>query len=232
MNQAFYQHKFATEKYGGDTYDVASLLPMLELRKDYGYLEVGVGMGRFLVDFVTAADPKPKRICVADLENNLQPFVSNIGVPLEFQKIDLGAAPLPYPDGAFEVVVCNHVLEHIFETEAALRELLRVTAPGGFCIVSVPNLANWWSRFTFLIWGELPLGIETGTESGNDGHIWILQRRFQGFKPSGHIRGFTPRALRDLCERCGFIFSGWWNQNIGWRHKLLKLKIGIILRKQ
>src|ERR1700722_18195792 len=178
MNEVFYQKKFATKEYGGDAYDVESLLPMINLRKDYGYLEVGAGTGRFLFDFVTKADAKPKRISAADLENNLQSFVSELGVPVEFQKIDLGSIPLPYADGSFDVVVCNHVLEHVFETEFALRELRRVTAPGGFCIVSVPNMANWWSRFTFLLCGELPLGIETGTESGNDGHTWILKRRF------------------------------------------------------
>jgi 2-polyprenyl-3-methyl-5-hydroxy-6-metoxy-1,4-benzoquinol methylase len=232
MNEAFYQKKFATKQYGGDAYDVESLLPMLDLRKDYSYLEVGVGTGRFLSDFMAMAKTSPKRICSADLENNLEPFVSGFGVPVEFQKINLGSVPLPYADGAFDVVVCNHVLEHIFETEAALRELQRVTAPGGVCIVSVPNMANLWSRFTFLLCGELPLGIDTGTESGGDGHTWFLKRRFKGCKPSGHIRGFTPRALRDLCVRCGFQFSGWWNQNFGWRNKLLKPKIGIVLRKK
>ncbi len=232
MNEAFYQKKFATKEYGGDAYDVESLLPRMDLQKDFSYLEVGAGTGRFLFDFVTRTNAKPKRICAADLENNLQPFVSELGVPVEFQKIDLGSAPLPYGDGVFDVVVCNHVLEHIFETEFALRELRRVTAPGGCCIVSVPNMANWWSRFTFLLCGELPLGIETGTEAGNDGLTWILKRRFKGFKTSGHIRGFTPRALRDLCERCGFEFSSWWNQNFGWRDKLLELKIGIVLRKR
>ena len=232
MNEAFYKKQFATGKYGGDSYDVESLLPMVDLQKDYGYLEVGAGTGRFLFDFVTRTNVKPKHICATDLENNLQPFVSELGVPVEFQKINLGSIPLPYADNSFDVVICNHVLEHIFETESALRELQRVTAPGGYCIVSVPNMANWWSRFTFLLCGELPLGIETGTEAGGDGLIWLLKRRFKGFKPSGHIRGFTPRALRDLCTRCGFQFFGWWNQNFGWRNKLLKLKIGIILRKR
>jgi SAM-dependent methyltransferase len=232
MNEAFYQTKFATKQYGSDVYDVKSLLPFLNLQPGFSYLEVGVGTGRFLHDFMTIAGVKARRIDAADLDNNLQPTVTGLGVPLEFERIKLGERALPYASHTFDVVVCNHVLEHIFETEAALRELLRVTAKDGLCVVSVPNLANWWSRFSLLLCGELPLGLETGTESGTDGLTCFLRHRFNGCKPSGHIRGFTPRALRDICERCGFQFVGWWNQNLGWRNKLLQPKMGIVLRKK
>lgn len=46
---------------------------------------------------------------------------------------------LPYPDAAFDVVLCNHVLEHIPDCGAALAELRRVLRPGGLLIVGVPN---------------------------------------------------------------------------------------------
>jgi 2-polyprenyl-3-methyl-5-hydroxy-6-metoxy-1,4-benzoquinol methylase len=232
MNGAFYQAKFASQQYGGDAYDVKSLLPFLNLQPGFCYLEVGVGTGCFLHDFMTNVGVKPRRICAADLENNLQGTATELGVPIEFERIKLGEKALPYGSHAFEIVVCNHVLEHIFETEAALRELLRVTSKDGLCVVSVPNLANWWSRFTLLFFGELPLGLDTGTESGTDGLTPYLRRRFGGGKPSGHIRGFTPRALRDICERCGFQFVGWWNQNIGLRNKLIQPKMGIVLRNK
>jgi SAM-dependent methyltransferase len=227
MNKAFYQGKFVSGQYGGAVYDVKPLLPMLNLRDNYNFLEVGVGTGRFLNSFLAASKTKPGRVCVADLDNYL---ITDI--PLEFEQISLGEKALPYADGSFGLVVCNHVLEHIFETEFALRELRRVMTADGYCVVSVPNIANWWSRFTFALFGEIPLGLETGTESAEDGLTWILRKRFKGFKPSGHIRGFTPRALRDLCERCGFRFAGWWNQNTKWHNKLLGLQMGIVLRKE
>jgi 2-polyprenyl-3-methyl-5-hydroxy-6-metoxy-1,4-benzoquinol methylase len=231
MNGKFYQQKFATGHYGGGVYDLDSLLPLLKLPANYRYLEVGVGKGHFLCCLAAAVEVKPSRICASDLENYLEPSVLKLPVPVEFQKIDLGASPLSYLDDSFDIVICNHVLEHIFETESALRELRRVLTHDGLCVVSVPNIANWWSRITFLICGELPVGLETGTESADDGLTWVLRRRFKDFKPSGHIRGFTPLALRDLCERCGLRFVGWWNQNLGWRNKMLKPMMGIVLRK-
>lgn len=231
MNEDFYRQKFATGMYGGGVYDIKSLLPMLDVKPGYNYLEVGVGTGRFMVDLIKSLNHKPTRICASDLENNVQPFVSSLITPVEFSKINLGSAPLPYADGTFDLIICNHVLEHIFETEAAMRELRRVLSKDGTCVVSVPNIANWWSRFTFLLYGEQPLGLDTGTEAVTDGLTPFLRSRFSGFKPSGHVRGFTPRGLRDLSERCGFKFNGWWNQNIGLRNKILQPMMGIILNK-
>jgi 2-polyprenyl-3-methyl-5-hydroxy-6-metoxy-1,4-benzoquinol methylase len=46
---------------------------------------------------------------------------------------------LPFTDGAMDVVLCNHVLEHVPELERALVELFRVVRPNGLLIVGVPN---------------------------------------------------------------------------------------------
>ena len=65
------------------------------------------------------------RYVTADLE---QP-----GVDL---RLDLTDADLP--DASFDGVICSHVLEHIDDDAAAMRELHRITAPSGWCLVMVP----------------------------------------------------------------------------------------------
>jgi SAM-dependent methyltransferase len=50
----------------------------------------------------------------------------------------LDVTALDLPDGAFDAVVCSHVLEHVHDDARAMAELRRVTAPGGFCLVMVP----------------------------------------------------------------------------------------------
>lgn len=42
------------------------------------------------------------------------------------------------PNGSFDVVVCNHVLEHVRDYQRALAELRRVLRPGGLLIRSLP----------------------------------------------------------------------------------------------
>lgn len=66
--------------------------------------------------------------------------ISYIGAdldPLEDQvKIDI--TNIEYPDGSFDAVICNHVLEHVPEAQQALAELRRILAPEGWAIITVP----------------------------------------------------------------------------------------------
>lgn len=46
---------------------------------------------------------------------------------------------LPFATGAFDVVLCNHVIEHVPGPGAVVTELARVLRPGGLAIIGVPN---------------------------------------------------------------------------------------------
>jgi SAM-dependent methyltransferase len=50
--------------------------------------------------------------------------------------IDITALDLA--DASFDAVICSHVLEHVTDDAAAMRELRRITAPRGWCLVMVP----------------------------------------------------------------------------------------------
>jgi SAM-dependent methyltransferase len=65
------------------------------------------------------------RYTTADLES-----------PLAKVKMDVQA--IPFPDNTFDVVFCNHILEHVESDLTALRELCRVLKPGGWGIVQSP----------------------------------------------------------------------------------------------
>lgn len=45
---------------------------------------------------------------------------------------------IPAPDGAYDAILCVHVLEHVPDDRTALRELHRVLAPGGWALVLSP----------------------------------------------------------------------------------------------
>mgnify|MGYP003634014708 FL=1 len=63
--------------------------------------------------------------------------VSEYGTDTE---LDLQA--IDRPDASYDLVVVNHVLEHVPDDLAALRELDRVTRPDGFVFLSVPDPAR------------------------------------------------------------------------------------------
>src|SRR6056297_2957846 len=43
----------------------------------------------------------------------------------------------PFPEGAFDLVICSEVMEHIADARRAENEILRVLKPGGNLVVSV-----------------------------------------------------------------------------------------------
>lgn len=45
---------------------------------------------------------------------------------------------IPYAEGTFDWVICNHVLEHVPDDAAALREMCRVMKPGGWAVLQTP----------------------------------------------------------------------------------------------
>ena len=52
--------------------------------------------------------------------------------------IRLDITHLPFEDDTFDVIICNHVLEHISDDRQAMNELFRVLKPEGFSMVQVP----------------------------------------------------------------------------------------------
>jgi ubiquinone/menaquinone biosynthesis C-methylase UbiE len=47
-----------------------------------------------------------------------------------------------FEDNFFDVIICNHVLEHIVDDRKAMREFFRVLRPEGFVILQVPISKN------------------------------------------------------------------------------------------
>jgi hypothetical protein len=56
--------------------------------------------------------------------------------PPNVQLLDILA--LPFPDNQFDLIICNHVLEHIQEDLEAMKALYKVLKPGGTAILQVP----------------------------------------------------------------------------------------------
>jgi len=87
------------------------------------------------------------------------------------------ALRLPFPDGAFDKVICAEVLEHLPDDSSAMAELSRVLRPGGLLAISVPRY---------------------GPELVN----WSLSEQYHSV-PGGHLRIYRRRQLLGRLEDAG-----------------------------
>lgn len=55
---------------------------------------------------------------------------------------DLGDLPYPFKDSEFDMVVSNHVVEHVPDVMAFITELYRITKPGGRIRLLTPHYTN------------------------------------------------------------------------------------------
>jgi SAM-dependent methyltransferase len=68
---------------------------------------------------------------------NLDYITADLYSPIADVKADI--CNLPFENEEFDVVLCNHVLEHIEDDKKAMSELYRVLKPNGFGIFQVPQ---------------------------------------------------------------------------------------------
>jgi demethylmenaquinone methyltransferase/2-methoxy-6-polyprenyl-1,4-benzoquinol methylase len=107
------------------------------------------------------------------------------------------ATRLPFADGAFDAVTVSFGLRNVVDTAAALRELLRVTRPGGrlvVCEFSQPSWAPWRTIYTEYLMRALP-AVARRVSSNPDAYVYLAES----------IRAWPDqRGLADMVRGAGW----------------------------
>ncbi len=109
--------------------------------KEQKILDVGCGEGRLVNEYREKGND-----------------ILGVDFNYESESVDRGdVCDLKYQSGSYDVVLCLDLIEHldIANQEKAISELNRVLKKDGKLIVSLPNLAHFASRMTFLFFGRL-----------------------------------------------------------------------------
>ncbi|HSY17982.1 MAG TPA: class I SAM-dependent methyltransferase [Candidatus Acidoferrales bacterium] len=100
--------------------------------------DCGAGTGIFADEMRGAC----RVIAVDDYEESLELLCARIGK----ENVRKGSCTaLPLADDSVDVLTALDVIEHVQDDQAALREFLRVTRPGGLIVITVPALMALWS---------------------------------------------------------------------------------------
>lgn len=129
--------------------------------------------------------PEKNLASVLKASPNISYVSSDLSSPEAMVKMDITA--IPEPDQSYDMVICNHVLEHIPDDGLAMRELYRVLKPGGFAILQVP----------------ISYALESTFE---DPSVTSPEDRYRVFGQKDHVRIYGRDYTRRL-ERAGFTVN-------------------------
>ncbi len=126
-------------------------LAMLGSRKYERLLDIGFGCGIFLPELSKRCD----ELYGIDIHENIhlvEDMMQKEGLQSTLSKASV--TEIPYPDNYFESIVCMSVLEHIRDIGAAIREIRRVTKPGGTIVLGFPvdNVLSYAALWISYIW--------------------------------------------------------------------------------
>jgi len=135
--------------------------------------------------------PEPALCSIIKNYSNIDYLTADIISDKVMVKMDI--TDIDYPDESFDVIICNHVLEHIIDDRKAMSELYRVLKPGGWGIVQVP----------------ISLSLQQTFE---DASVTTSSEREIVFGQSDHVRIYAMDYLQRLID-CGFQTSQfkWWS---------------------
>ena len=116
---------------------------------------------------------------------NIEYTTTDLHSPIADVKADI--CNLPFENDSFDVILCNHVLEHIPDDNTAMQELYRVMKPGGWGIFQIPQDLNREKTF-------------------EDDSITDKKERAQIFGQYDHVRIYG-RDYFDKLRKIGFQVS-------------------------
>ncbi|HXO86983.1 MAG TPA: class I SAM-dependent methyltransferase [Gemmatimonadales bacterium] len=153
-------------------------------------LDVGAGEGFFCQEMAALA--RARGVAPGEILRACDRFPEQFRVPdVSCDPIEEGGG-LPYDADRFDTTVAIEVVEHVEDQFSFIRELYRVTRPGGRVFVTTPNLLNVNSRLRYL-------------HSG----FWLLfdplpLSSVQIIHLEGHVHPVTYYYLAYIFHRAGF----------------------------
>ncbi|KAG0222953.1 hypothetical protein BGW42_006181 [Actinomortierella wolfii] len=148
-------------------------------------LDIGCGPGSITVDLA-------KRVpngSVVGIEYTAEPlaqaraYAAQQGVSnVDFKVGDIHA--LDFPDNSFDVVHVHQVLQHVKDPIQALREMRRVTKPGGIVAARESILPSWYPESSGLakfwdLWPRMGRQMGSHPHPGNHLHVWAQEAGFE-----------------------------------------------------
>jgi len=175
-----------------------TILNLIESQPGTKLIDLGCGDGTFAMELFERS--RAEEIYGADfLEQSCQKAIEK---GIIARRVDLNE-PLPFDDESFDAVHANQVIEHLIGTDCFVKEIYKILKPGGYSIISTPNLASLHNIFA-LILGKQPFPAHVSIEAILGNSLDPKHGMKHQSRGEVHLRIFTPASLRELFEYHGF----------------------------
>jgi len=181
------------------------------LDKADSLLDLGCWDGKNTVKY--GAKVKAVKLYGIELEKTKALLASKKGVEVKVSNLN---NKFPFPDGSMDVVVANHVIEHLTQTELFIDEIYRVLSKKGYAVIATPNLASWHNIFA-LVLGMQPFSgphvriadheIKAVREMDKDKTQNLLKSTKKGDDYLRHLVILTYRELIKNLKKAGFVIE-------------------------
>lgn len=141
----FHESVLRSHRWRTAANSAAYLLPQLQPADRL--LDVGAGPGTITADLAgLVAEVTATEIGPDELELTRATAAERGATNIDFQVADIHA--LPFEDASFDVTHAHQVLQHVADPVQALREMARVTRPGGIVAARDSDYTGfcWWPR--------------------------------------------------------------------------------------
>ena len=176
----------------------SSALPMIETGDRI--IDIGCGEGSLGVQI----HDRYREVYGIDISEEAVRIAKQNGIIAS--RVNLNVENAPFSDSFFDAAVTLDVIEHVFDPIRFVREIHRVLAPGGYVVISTPNIRK-VQRILTLIKGRFP-------------HTSYDPVGFDG----GHLHYFTSQDLKDMLTANGFtveMVDGICGDRRSWKYKLV-----------
>lgn len=168
-------------------------LAMLPRGRDNILLDIGCNDGSFTTKIIETT--MAKQTYGIEVDVNQANIAIQRGVRVKICDLN---KPFPFEDNFFNIITANQVIEHLYNHDNFFGEILRILKKGGIFLISTLNLCA-WHNIAFTILGMQPPGMHLcKAQMGN---------LLYGTETHGHIKLFSPKALRDIAKYYGFTIG-------------------------
>jgi SAM-dependent methyltransferase len=146
----------------------------------------------------------PEKIMMRQMRGNPLYETADLHQPGVTHRVDIAHVDLP--DASYDVVIANHVLEHVLDDRMAMRQVYRLLKPGGLALLSVPVNASRQETYEN---PAISASAERHAHFGAEDHV-----RYYGLDFADRLRaaGFTVETFRMTPEeevRYGLLRYEW-----------------------